>query len=161
MAYYDALAAKWATLSGSTDEKLAAINAEMVAGPRVDVQISSVMGELMLSGAFLPLASFAGGNPTGDSAHDNALFAAKMLMTLVTSPNAPAFNLADSGRYATITGMLNAIVSYEAAHPGATGMTANEEAALLALSATTLPWWQSVGYSSPIGIGDLESAGLK
>jgi hypothetical protein len=63
MAYYDALSAKWATLQGTAAEKLAAVNGETVAGPRVDVQVSTVFGRLLLTGAYWNLAGFAQAAP--------------------------------------------------------------------------------------------------
>jgi hypothetical protein len=160
MAYYDALIAKWATLTGTTSEKLAAINALTVAGPRSDTQVSSVLGSLMLGGAYLSLYSFAQGSFTGDATHDHALGAAKLLMAITSNPNAPAFNMSDPSKYAQIAGMLGAIMAQEAAAPGTTGVTQAVHDGLLALCETTVPWWQANGYTSPIGFGDLSAAGL-
>jgi hypothetical protein len=159
MAYYDALVTKWSTLSGTTAEKLAAVNAETVAGANVDVQISAVVGKLMLSGAYLPLAAFASGTASGDAGHDAALFAAKMLLTIITVPNAPAFQMSDPTNYATIKGMMDAILAWEIAHANTTGFTQAVHDALLVLAATAVPWWSVNGYSSPIGDADLVAAG--
>ena len=52
MAYYDALKAQWATLTGTVAEKLAAVNAATVTGPNVDVTVPQVVGYLLLNGAY-------------------------------------------------------------------------------------------------------------
>ena len=160
MAYYDALKVKWATLSGTTAEKLAAINALTVAGPNVDVAVSTVVGKLMLTGAYLPLAQFAQGANNADQTHDAALAAAKTLMALVAVPNAPAFAMSDAASFTAIKQMMDAILAQESAAAGSTGFTSAVHDALLSLCATTAPWWQAKGYTSPIGQGDLDAAEL-
>lgn len=160
MAYYDALTDKWASLQGTNDEKLAAINAETVAGPRSDVQVSSVFGRLLLTGSYWSLASFAQAAPTGDAGHDGALFSAKSLLLLVNSPNAPAFNMADPNSYATISGMLGALTAWESANPGTTGISQQTHDVILGLCETRLPWWQVNGYTSTVSENDLIAAGI-
>jgi hypothetical protein len=159
MSYYDQLKDKWATLQGTSDEKLAAINAETVSGPRVDVQVSSVFGRLLLSGAYWKLAAFAQTVPTADATHDGALFSAKSLLLLLSSPNAPAFNMSNPTHYVIISGMLGAILSWELANTGSTGVTQAIHDDILGLCETTSPWWQANGYSSPISDNDLIAAG--
>lgn len=154
MAYYDALAAKWAELSGTTPEKLAALNAETVPGPRVDVTVPAVIGRLMISGAYLGLAKFAQDAFIGEAAHDAALGSAKMLMAQISIPNAPGFNMSDAENYAAIAGMMAAMVAYPSS-----GMSAALRDDLLGLCETTRPWWQANGYTSPFSIDDLEAAG--
>ncbi len=152
MAYYDALIAKWATLSGSSNEKLAAINALTVDGPKVDVPISEIVGYLALSGKLAGLQTYAANPPSGANA--SALVAARELVALIASPNAPAFHMSDPSVYTTVQGFLSALVG-----DVVTGITATDQAALLGLAATTIPWWQSAGYASPVGMGDLAAAG--
>lgn len=160
MAYYDALAAKWATLTGTTASKLSQINVLTLPGPNADVAVSAVVGKLMLSGAYLPLAAFAQSAMNSTVTHDNALGAAKMLMAIITTPNAPSFQMSDPASYAGIKGMMDAILAQETATPGSTGFTQMVHDALLALAATTVPWWQANGYSSPFNTNDLAAAGL-
>lgn len=160
MAYYDALKANWAVLSSqTTDAKIAELNALRVAGPNVDVQVPAVVGALMLTGAYLPLAAFAQGSANGNATHDTALFAAKMLMAMVTSPNAPAFQMSDAQIYATVKGMMDATLAQEIASPNSTGFTQAVHDALLALAATTIPWWQEGGLNGPVSGADLVAAG--
>jgi hypothetical protein len=162
MAYYDALVAKWGdgTLTGTTDQKLAAINALGVAGPKADVPVSIVVGRLMLSGAYLTLAAFAKGATNGTQTHDDALTAAQMLMALITTPNAPAFATSDPADYATIKGMMDAVLAQEVAQPGSTGFTQAVHDGLLSLAETSIPWWQANGYTSPFNANDLAAAGV-
>lgn len=160
MGYYDALVAKWATLSGSTEEKIAAVNAATVPGPCVDVPVSEVLGCLLLKGAYWPLSSFAAGTPTGDPTHAAALISAKSLMLLTSTQNAPVFRMSDQDTFDTVKGMMDAILAQEIAAPGTTGFTQAVHDALLSLCATTLPWWEAEGgLTSPINEHDLTAAG--
>jgi hypothetical protein len=52
MAYYDTLIAEWKTLSGTTAQKLAAVNALTVAGPNQDVSAATVKGAWYATGAW-------------------------------------------------------------------------------------------------------------
>jgi hypothetical protein len=161
MAYYDAFVTKWATLApGTTAAKLAALNALTVAGPNIAVEVSSVVGKLMLTQAYLPLSAFAQTATNSNTTHDNALTAAKMLMAMITSPNAPAFHMEDPTIFGTVKGMVDAILAQELATPGSTGITQSVHDALLALCATTIPWWQANSYPRPFDMGDVAAAGV-
>jgi hypothetical protein len=161
MAYYDALVAIWPTVQGAdTATKLAALNAQTVAGPNRDVQTHEVIGQLVLSNAFLPLAKFAQGTFTGDTTHDNALGAAMMLMAVVQSPNAPLFKTSDPTAFAQIKALTDAILAQETAAPGSTGFTQSIHDSLLSLASTTVPWTQANGYPV-INNGDLAMASLE
>lgn len=162
MAYYDALISKWATLptGDATAQKLAAINAMTVPGPNVDVQPSAVKGKLLLMGAYFPLKAFAGSAVNSNTTHDNALGAAMSLIEMLDMPNAPLFAMSDPTTYATIKGMADAVLEQETATAGSTGFTQAVHDALLALAATTVPWWQANGYKHEITTGDVVVAGL-
>jgi len=152
MAYYDALVARWATLAGTTAQKLGAINALTVDGPIADVSISAVVAYLALGGKLAGLQAYAQNPP--NNANAEAIIAARELVALMSSPNAPSFRMSDPAVYATVQDFLSAL-----AGDAATGITADNQAALLALAATTIPWWQAIGYTSPISQGDLDAAG--
>lgn len=161
MAYYDALIAKWPSVAGATTaDKLAALNAEVVAGPNVDVGVSTVLGELLLAGAYFPLEAFSQGEANGDVVHDSALAAAKSLVKLLANPNATVFEMSDSTKYAQIKGMMDVILAQELAQQGSTGFTQSVHDTLLALSSTTQTWWQANGYRRAINMGDVVVAGL-
>ena len=165
MSYYDALKVKWATLSGSTADKLAAVNAATVAGPAQDVTVEAVAGQLLLNGVYPTLAAFAAGAASGNATHDAALQSAKVLMAWVTVPNAPSIKMSDPTVYATVAGMAAAIVAQETASPGSAGFTATFSAKLLGLAATTLPWATAPvsigggGLGGPVSQNDLDAAG--
>lgn len=161
MVYYDALKTKWATLtSTTTDAKLAEINDLKVPGANVDVPVSTVVGKLMLAGAYFTLEAFAGGATNGTQPHDTALIAAKMLTTIIGIPNAPGFQMSDPTTYAQVKGMMDAILAQETATPGSTGFTQSVHDTLLGLCATTVPWWQSAGYARAFDLGDVNAAGV-
>lgn len=163
MAYYDALKAKWPTLtSTTTDAKLAEINALTVPGSNVDVPVASVVGKLMLSGAYLALAQFAAGAPTNDVTHDTALGAAKMVMTIITIPNAPAFQMSDATIFAEVKALMDALLAQEVAVPNSTGFTQTVHDSLLALATSTQPWATATSggaLNGPVTINELIGAG--
>lgn len=152
MAYYDALKAKWATLTGTVADKLTAINAATVVGPRVDVAISSVVGYLALQAKLSTLQAYASNPPT--SAVPQAVVAAKELVTLIATPSIHIFQLTDANTYAAVSNFLNAL-----AGDAGTGIVASDVTALLGMAETTVSWWSANGYSSPISQTDLDAAG--
>ncbi len=151
MAYYDALKTEWAALSGTTAAKLAAINAMTVAGPKQDVSVSSVVAYLALNAKFANLQSYAASPPTGAQAA--AVTAAKEFLAILSTP-VSTFQMSIASIYSTISTFLNAL----AADP-ASGITAADVTALLAMTATTIPWWKANGYTSPFTQADLDAAG--
>lgn len=153
MAYYDALAAKWATLSGTTTEKLSAINTLTVAGSNADVSVSSVLGYLALNGKLSNLLAYAASPPAGANAQ--AVVAAKEVSALFSTASFTTFAMSNAAIYAGVQGFISALVA-DAAN---TGITAADMSALLALAATTMPWWQSAGYTSSFNTNDLAAAG--
>jgi hypothetical protein len=161
MAYYDALVAKWATLSGTTAQKLAAINALTVAGPIVDVRVSAVVGYLGVNAKMSGLQSYAANAVAGQNgATTTSVIAARELVAIMNCPNAPAFQMSNPTIYAAMETMLEALVA-----DSTSGITAGDQAALLALAATSIPWWSAPvaqgggGLSGPISEADLEAAG--
>lgn len=159
MAYYTALINEWATLTGTTAQKMAAVNAMTVPGPNVDVAVSKIVATLMLDQAFLTLSTFANSATNGNATHDAALNAAKMLMAVINTPNAPQFQMSNATIYGQVKGMLDAILAQETALAGSTGITQTVHDGLMALAATTIPWWQANGYTSPFNPNDLVMAG--
>jgi hypothetical protein len=152
MTYYDAFIAKWATLSGTTQEKLAAVNSEMVAGPRVNLPVSSVTAYLLAGLKLAKLIAYAETPPAGALA--DSLTAAQNLVAFFKLPTPPDFKMSDPNVYAVCSAALNAL----AADP-LTGITATDAANLLAMSATQIPWWESAGYPSIFSESDLVAAG--
>lgn len=157
MAYYDALVAKWATLSGSTAAKLAAINALTLPQPeRVDVPQSQVVRYLAINGKLATLLAYAKSPPASAA----GVAAAELAAVLNMGQNAPPFYTSQSADFTALQTMLNALAS-----DTNSGLAAADVTALLALSQPPVPWWSvSVangggGLSSPVAQADLTIAG--
>ena len=169
MAYYTALIAAWGSttlpagvtgtplVSGaSAVSNLALLNAWTVAGPNVDVPVSSVVAYL---GNVLKLPGLNGyataAAAVAPASRTEAQLAGMELVELFGMPDAPAFKTSVASEYTLLEGMLTAI-----AGDSASGLTTADVTALMALAATTIPWWQSVGMTSPVSPNDLSAAGL-
>jgi hypothetical protein len=136
--------------------KIAAVNGWTVAGPTQDVSGGAVLGYLALSGKLASLETYAGSPPTGSiTGFPQAVMAAKQLITLLSYPSFTGFQTSNTTVYATVSNFLSLLAA-----DAASGITSTDVAALLSLTATTIPWWQSVGLTSPISAGDLAAAGL-
>lgn len=140
MPYYTALKAKWPDLSGSTGEKLAQINALTVVGPAQPVSIVDAVTYLRRHGLWLPIkAAAASGASMGAAA---------------------AVDLNDDPRAGSIDFSLPIVQMMVGDLIDKNLLSKDQAGDLAALGASSLPWWQASGYSSSIGTGDLEAAGL-
>jgi hypothetical protein len=148
MAYYDALKAKWATLSGTKADKLTLINLITVSGPNKDVAIGDVEGYMSLQGILTGLEDWLEANPTPSAART----AAKELLRTIASPHVTVFRTSDAATFASVSSMIGTLQA-------ASLITQIQHDAILAMAATTVPWWQSAGYSAPVTQGDLDAAG--
>lgn len=156
MAYYDALAAKWATLTGTTDEKIAAANALTLPGPAVDVAVSAIEGALGLAGSLTAIEDWLDTSPPLGEARTSA----KELMRTIVSPHVMTFQTSKPEVLATLTAMLGSLVAV------VPPLLASEQVnALLAMAQTTVPWWGAptedggAGLSGPVSETDLQPAG--
>lgn len=155
MAYYDALIAKWATLTGTTDEKLAAVNALTLPGPNADVPVAAVEGYLSLAGVPTAMEDWIAANPAPSVPRT----ACNELLRTIASPHVETFAMSQPATYAALQGMLQALEAVSL-------LTSGQVADLLAMAATTVPWWQASvaagggGLSGPVSETDLEPAGL-
>jgi len=135
VAYYDALVTEWATLTGTTSAKLAAVNALTVAGPVEPVPVLSIMTYLRANNLWMTIKSSA--TPGAQAAVDYN--SDPRVQTLdVTLP--------------ITQGMLADLVSH-------TLLTQAQSNAITALGNTSVPWWQANGYSGPFSEPDLQAAG--
>lgn len=156
-----ALSQLWTTLAaGSTADKVAQVNATMVAGPNIDVAIPQVAGYLLLQGIYPTVVAFAAGSPNSDPVHDGALTALKTFVAWLALPDAPPVHFSDPVVMAEVTAMAQAVAAQEAASPGSTGFTQPVYQGLLALGQTTLPWWQANGFDGPVTLADVANGGL-
>lgn len=166
---YDALKAAWGNptqlpagvtgtlLNGLAQaQKIAAVNGWTVAGPAQDVSGGAVLGYLALSGKLASLQLYAASPPTGSiTGFPLAVMAAKQLITLLSFPSFTGFQTSQAAVLSAVTNFLSLLAS-----DPASGIVMADVNALLALTATILPWWQSSGLTSPISAGDLAAAGL-
>lgn len=157
MAYYDALVAKWATLTGTTAQKLAAINAATVttATPNQPFPLSAAANVAKTSPNFswariTQRAQAVAALPPA-TATDGAILAARTVVATdpgqMIDPGLPAA----WGAWQAGIGALEAVGDLSAA----------DVAAITALTTVTTsqPWWQANGYTSPVGPNDLVAAG--
>lgn len=134
MAYYDALIAKWATLSpGTTQQRLGVINALTENGPAQPMIVPTYAIYNLIDPADWQAASAANQQLLRD------------ILSMGTVDASPGTSV--RSRVAAIFGVGTAT-----------------RTALTALAAKydtpQIPWWQSAGYSSPINSADLSAAGL-
>lgn len=168
MSYYDALITAWDNASASsgavlpsgvtgslladltTSQKLTAINAWTVAGSAKDIPISEVAGYLLLNGITAKARAFLASPPSGTAQAD--LITAQSLLDLISTPTVSTIqtsNPAVATQVATLLGNLQAVGI----------ISATDVTNLLALSSTSVPWWQVAGYTSAISANDLMAAG--
>lgn len=140
MSYYDALVAKWATLQGSDDERVAAINGEIVKTGRAAVPISGVMTRLRSEGVWLPIKAAAASGESVGAAAAVDLNSDLRMQTI-------DFDLPIVGQ------MLADLVQHSL-------LTQAQADALNAMGDVCDPWWMANGYASPITMSELEAAGL-
>lgn len=149
MTYYDALIAKWATLTpGTTAQKLASVNALTVAGPNVDVQPAQVVRYLAINLKLATLLKYAQSAPSTEA----GACAAELAAVLGMGVNAPPFYTSQAADYAALQAMLTALSS-----DTNSGLIAADVTALLALASTTIPWWKATVVNSGGGLSGLVS----
>jgi hypothetical protein len=160
----DVLATQWAAITAAnpgftTDQKLAVLNATMVAGPNVDVPVATAMLYLANAGKWAALLVYAqkayatlqaGGTLTA------AQTAAAQLAALIAVPQFTAFSTSTSAGYTACKTMLNAVAS-----DSASGLSAADVTTLLGFAATVQPWWQANGFIGPITTAHLTAESPK
>jgi hypothetical protein len=152
MTNYAPLQAEWPNLSGTTAQKIATLNAMTVAGPNQDVPVSSVVAYLALDLKLATLKNYAASPPSGSNASVVAVAQNFVAMLSVNEP--PPFEMSNPMIYSAISGFLTTLAT-----DTNTGIVTADVTALLALAATTLPWWEANGYAGPITGDDLAAAG--
>jgi hypothetical protein len=135
MAYYTALQTEWATLTGTTAQKLAAINALTVTGA-------------------VPTSLYATGAQVANCINwtEFAALTAAQQSTLLQLCAIPGQLLCGSGNTSNLVdGMILAYFTNKSG-PTIAALTALAQAAVQ-------PWWQANGYTSPVNANDLVAAG--
>ena len=149
---YAALATLWGTLSGTTAQKLAAVNAATSPGPPQDILVSTLVNGLGAGNKMTGLTNFIA-NPGGASAA--AIEAATYLLLLVQGADGPTLPTGTPSFYAQMQTWMAALVVYSAQ----TGITQANSNGFFAMMATTVPWWSANGFSGPVQVLDLVAAG--
>lgn len=143
MAYYDAMVAKWATLSGDTAAKLAALNAMTVPASNIPVPVLQVMTYLRTNNLWMAIKAAIATSPGAAAAVDYN-----------SDPRVQTLDVS----LPIVQGMLADLV----AHNLLTQTQSNE---IIAMGAPLLPWWQAPvaagggGLSGPVSAADLAAAG--
>ena len=135
MAYYDALIARWATLNpGTTQQKLAQINAQVVAsGPAQKLLV--------------PPSDIINAIAPADFAALTDLDIQRLTLLLQGQ-------VVDASQGTLIRAALANIFT------GKATTLANFAALQAKYDTPSIPWWQANGYSSPISKDDASAAGL-
>jgi hypothetical protein len=134
MAYYDALIAKWPTLSpGTTAAKLTQLNATTVAGPSQKAILAP--SQILNSIVFADLAALT------------QLQVSQLTLLLAGSS-------VDASVGTSIRLGIQALFS------GKATTLANLGALVAPFDNTTIPWWQANGYPRAFDLGDISAAGL-
>ena len=144
-----ALQAKWATLSGTTVSKLQQINAATAPGQVQDIPAEQINALLMKSGKRAGLEAFVIATP--NSPLGQSLQAANYLWAII--------NGCDGGicKFASDPGLIALLAHL--ADDARTGITAGNVTTVVNLATPQLPWWQANGFTGPIALSDLISAG--
>lgn len=132
MAYYDLMIAKWATLTGTTTEKLAALNAATQALPT-----KMIVPTYLIYNCIVPSEWNALTDVQRQSIRD--------ILTLGT---------ADVSSGTNVRNMILLVFG-----PGTQTRT-NLVASAATFDNTTIPWWQANGYARPFDMGDVAGAGV-
>lgn len=120
-----ALSQLWPSLSGTTADKVAQVNAMTVSGPNVDVSIQQLVGYLLLQGIYPTVVQFSSGSTNGNPLHDGALLALKTFVAWLNIPNAPPVHFSDPTVFSQVSAMAQAVTAQETASPGSTGSSHN------------------------------------
>jgi hypothetical protein len=151
-----ALQTLWATLPASdlTGDKLAAVNALRVPGPAVDVQRTAIKALLTGTGALAKLQAYAASPP--QPVKVPTVIAVNYLLAIVGYEMTYSYTLQTSNP--VYAAAIQNLVPGLTADP-ATGVTAGVVAQLMALIQPLVPWWEMNGFTAPVTVWDLISAG--
>jgi hypothetical protein len=158
MAYYDALVAKWPSVTGAnTAAKLANLNGQTVAASGTqDVSASAIFnvllgtlewGNIELMSRPLPTGTLGPVLNAADANVAKLITFARIVQSGITIPTSNA---------AIATSLNSLLTQMVTAHLIAAGT----QTTIVALATPPpVPWWQSNGYLGPINLNDLAAAG--
>jgi hypothetical protein len=144
-----ALVNLWNTMSGSTARKLQDLNMNMVPGNPVDVPRAEIAK--VLDGDLPKLQAYIANPPEGYAV--STLIAANYMVAIVTveANYSPTLQTSNPLYFAIIQNMIPDLML--------AGVTTATISAMIALVRPLVPWWQANGFSGPINIWNLISAG--
>jgi hypothetical protein len=146
-----ALQTVWATLSGTTAQKLTAINAMTAPGPPQDIQISTLQDFLTTNNLLTPITAYVSNG--GPQSVQSSLIACNYIIAILSAID-PTIHASIPANFAAIQQLGPGLL----ADPG-TGVTPQSLAAMMALITPPAPWWQVNGFAGPITITELIAAG--
>lgn len=145
-----ALKATWVALSGTTAQKLTALNALQVTGPPQDITVAALQNFLTTNNLQAPIASYA---ERGPNAVQSALIACNYITAMLAASD-PIIHSSIPANYAAIEQLGPGLL----ADP-ATGVTPQLLAGMMALITPQTSWWQANGFAAEITVTDLIAAG--
>ena len=145
-----ALQATWATLSGTTAQKLASINALMVPGPPQDTTITALQTLLTANNLIAPITAYIARGP---NAVQTALIACNYLIAILAATD-QTIHTSMPANFAAVQQLGQGLLS-----DPATGVTPQALQAMMALIQPSATWWSVNGFSGPITITELIAAG--
>lgn len=144
----NALKTIWPTLTGTTAQKLSALNAMKVTGPPQDISIATLQTFLSQNNLLGPITAYLsnGQNPA-------ALIACNYLNAILAAGD-PVIHTSIPANFAAVSQIGPGLLA-----DAATGVTPQLLAGMMALIAPPALWWQVNGFSSSITITELIAAG--
>jgi hypothetical protein len=143
-----ALQAIWPTLTGSTAQKLSALNVTMVPGTPQDITIAALENFLITNNLLNPVTTYV-----SKGTNQLALIGCNYLLALLASPS-PVLATSQPANFLAIQQLGSGLL----ADP-ATGVTAAHLSQMIGMIAPSVPWWQANGFSAAVSVTDLIAAG--
>ncbi len=144
----EALTTKWATLTGTTLEKLAQLRALTVTANDRDVPMGELAGYLYITGITTKMKDYLAGTPSG-----SAKIGCTEILGMISNPNIPVIQT-------SIAGVKTAFGTWLSAMQTASVLTAGQVTAIAAMSSATKKWWTTIGFESEPCLGDILAVGL-
>ena len=145
-----ALQTTWATLTGTTAQKLATLNAMTVPGAPQDITITTLSNFLTTNNLLAPITAYASRGP---NAVQTALIACNYLIAILSATD-PTIHTSMPANFAAIKQLGPGLL----ADP-ATSVTPQLLAGMMALVTPSATWWSVNGFTGPLTITDLIAAG--
>lgn len=146
----NALRMAWPSLTGTTAQKLATLNAMQVPGPSQDITVATLQTFITSNGLEAPLAAYVARGP---NAVQPALIACNYLLAILAASD-PIIHTSIPSNFATVEQLGQALLT-----DPATGITPTLLTQMIALIQPPALWWQVHGFAAAVSITDLIAAG--